>query len=250
MIAFYTLFKKEFLRFWKIALQTIMAPVVTALLYLMIFSQVLEGKVLVHGVPYTTFIVPGLIMMQVLQNAFANTSSSLIQAKITGSIVFVLLPPFSPIGFYSAYVAAAVLRGVLVGLGVLVATLPFTQITVAAPVWLLVFALLGGIFFATLGVIAGLWSEKFDHLATFQNFLIMPLTMLSGVFYSILSLPPLWQQLSKFNPVFYLIDGFRYGFFAASDTSPWISLSVISACLLPCAAATIYLLQKGWKLRG
>jgi ABC-2 type transport system permease protein len=250
MSGFLTLFEKELLRFWKVAFQTVAAPVLTALLYLLIFSHVLEDHVRVYGsVSYTAFLVPGLVMMSVLQNAFANSSSSLIQSKVTGSIVFVLLPPLSYREFFAAYVLAAALRGLTVGAGVLLATLWFAQIGYAAPLWILAFGLLGGAILGSLGVIAGIWAEKFDHLAAFQNFLIMPLTFLSGVFYSIHSLPPFWQAVSHFNPVFYLIDGFRYGFFGVSDVPPAHSLAVALASLLVLASFTLWLLRRGYKLR-
>jgi len=250
VIGFWTLFYKEFLRFWKVSFQTVAAPVLTALLYLLIFGHVLDGQVQVHGIGYTSFLIPGLVMMQVLQNAFANSSSSLIQAKITGSIVFVLLPPISYGAFFVAYVLAALVRGLLVGLGVLLATLWFADLQVVAPAWIIVFSVLGGALFGALGMIAGIWSEKFDQLAAFQNFLIMPLTMLSGVFYSIHSLPAFWQQVSHYNPVFYMIDGFRYGFFGVSDVAPTTSLVVVIACFVAVALLTLVLLQRGWKLRG
>ena len=250
MIGFWTLFYKELLRFWKVAFQTVGAPVLTALLYLMIFGHVLDEHVQVHGVRYTTFLVPGLVMMQVLQNAFANSSSSLIQAKITGSIVFVLLPPIPYSAFFAAYVLAAVVRGLMVGVGVLVATVWFTELKVVAPLWILAFALLGGAMFGALGMLAGIWSEKFDQLAAFQNFLIMPLTMLSSVFYSIYTLPAFWQRVSHYNPVFYMIDGFRYGFFGASDVAPEISLGVVFACFAVVTLLTLNLLKRGWKLRA
>jgi len=249
MIGFWTLFYKELLRFWKVAFQTVAAPVLTALLYLMIFGHVLEDHVLVHGVRYTSFLVPGLVMMQVLQNAFANSSSSLIQAKITGSIVFVLLPPIPYSAFFAAYVLAAMVRGLMVGVGVLLATLWFAELKVVAPLWILAFALLSGALFGALGMIAGIWVEKFDQLAAFQNFLIMPLTMLSGVFYSIYSLPAFWQSLSHYNPVFYMIDGFRYGFFGVSDVAPEFSLVVVFACFAVVSLLTLNLLKRGWKLR-
>jgi len=250
MIGFLTLFEKEFLRFWKVSFQTVAAPVLTALLYLLIFGHVLDEHVQVHGVRYISFLVPGLVMMQVLQNAFANSSSSLIQAKITGSIVFVLLPPIPYGAFFAAYVLAAVARGLLVGIGVLLATVWFAELKVVAPWWTLVFALFGGGLFAALGMIAGIWSEKFDQLAAFQNFLIMPLTMLSGVFYSIYTLPPFWQGLSHYNPVFYMIDGFRYGFFGVSDVAPETSLAVVVTCFVAVSMLTLRLLKQGWKLRG
>ena len=250
MIGFWTLFYKELLRFWKVAFQTVAAPVLTALLYLLIFGHVLDEHVQVHGVRYVSFLIPGLVMMQVLQNAFANSSSSLIQAKITGSIVFVLLPPIPYGAFFAAYVLAAVARGLMVGVGVLVATLWFADLRMAAPLWVLAFAVLSGAVLGALGMIAGLWSEKFDQLAAFQNFLIMPLTMLSGVFYSIHSLPAVWQTVSHYNPVFYMIDGFRYGFFGVSDVAPEISMTVVVACFVAVSLLTLNLLKRGWKLRA
>lgn len=190
MSGFYTLFYKEILRFWRVAFQTVAAPVLTALLYLMIFSHALSRHVDVFpGVGYTAFLIPGLVMMSMLQNAFANTSSSLIQSKITGNIVFLLLPPLSHLEFFTAYVLAAVVRGLVVGVGVFAVTLWFDLPALSHPLWALAFAVLGCAVLATLGLIAGIWADKFDQLAAFQNFLIMPLTFLSGVFYSIHTLP-------------------------------------------------------------
>ena len=248
---FCTLFHKEVLRFWKVSFQTVAAPVLNALLFLLIFSHVLDRDVAVYGnVPYTAFLVPGLVMMSLLQNAFANSSSSLIQSKITGNIVFVILPPLSYRVFYAAYVLAAVLRGLFVAVGVWLVSYFFVDLPLAQPAWVLVFAVLGGALLATFGVIAGIWADKFDQLAAFQNFLVMPLTMLSGVFYSIHSLPPLWQKISHFNPFFFMIDGFRYGFFGQSDTSPWLSLAVVGVCLAALAALTLVMLARGYKLRA
>jgi len=244
-----TLLYKEVLRFWKVSFQTVAAPVLTALLYLLIFAHVLESRVEINGLKYTAFLIPGLVMMSVLQNAFANSSSSLIQAKVTGSIVFVLLPPISYGEFFLAYVGAAMLRGMMVGLGVLAATAWFASLQFVAPLWILVFAMIGGGIMGALGMVAGIWAEKFDQLAAFQNFLIMPLTMLSGVFYSIHSLPVFWQQVSHLNPVFYMIDGFRYGFFGVSDVSPTVSLTVSFMSFLFVGMATLVLLRKGYKLR-
>ena len=244
-----TLLYKEVLRFWKVSFQTVAAPVLTALLYLLIFAHVLESRVEINGLKYTAFLIPGLVMMSVLQNAFANSSSSLIQAKVTGSIVFVLLPPISYGEFFLAYVGAAMLRGMMVGLGVLAATAWFASLQFVAPLWILVFAMIGGGIMGALGMVAGIWAEKFDQLAAFQNFLIMPLTMLSGVFYSIHSLPVFWQQVSHLNPVFYMIDGFRYGFFGVSDVSPTVSLTVSFMSFLLVGMATLALLRKGYKLR-
>ena len=238
------------LRFAKVGIQTVAAPVLTALLYLVIFGQVLEGRVQVFdGVRYTAFLVPGLVMMSVLQNAFANTSSSLIQSKITGNIVFILLAPISYLEFFCAYVAAAVVRGLAVGAAVLALTAWFVELRLAAPLWALAFALLGAALLGALGLLAGIVSEKIDQLAAFQNFVILPLTMLSGVFYSIHSLPPFWRELSHANPFFYMIDGFRYGFFASSDVAPALSLAIVGSALAAVAAACLLLLKSGYKLR-
>ncbi|MDP2811409.1 MAG: ABC transporter permease [Rhodocyclaceae bacterium] len=251
MTGFWTLLHKEVLRFWKIVFQTVAAPVLTAMLYLMIFSHVLQDHMRVYEtVSYTAFLIPGLVMMSLLQNAFANSASSLIQSKVTGNIVFVLLAPITHREFWAAYTLAAVLRGLLVGAGVLLAALWFAWPGLNAPGWILVFALLGGGIFGTLGIIAGLWADKFDQMAGFQNFLIVPLTLLSGVFYSIHSLSPFWQAVSHYNPVFYMIDGFRHGFFGMSDVSPWLSLAVVSACFAVLAALTLALLKSGYKLRN
>lgn len=247
---FQTLFYKELLRFWKVSLQTILAPVITALLYLLIFSHVLAEHVQVYpGVAYTAFLVPGLVMMSVLQNAFANSSSSLIQSKITGNIVFVLLPPLSYLEFFLAYMFASVIRGVVVGVGVLLVTIWFVKLPFMHPGWVLVFTVMGAGTLGILGIIAGIWADKYDQLAGFQNFIIMPLTFLSGVFYSIHSLPVFWQTLSRFNPVFYMIDGFRYSFFDKADVSPEISLLIVGACFLALSLATLMLLKSGYKLR-
>jgi ABC-2 type transport system permease protein len=248
---FHTLLYKELLRFWKVSFQTILAPVVTALLYLLIFSHVLENHVEAFpGVSYTAFLIPGLAMMSILQNAFANSSSSLIQSKITGNILFVLLPPISPAEFFLAYVVAAIVRGLAVGLGVFLATIWFVDLRLDHPLWTVAFAVSGSAILGCLGVIAGIWADKFDQLASFQSFLIMPLTFLSGVFYSIHSLPEFWQTLSHLNPFFYMIDGFRYGFFGASDVSPWLSGGIVVLSFLMVATVCLALLKSGYKLRS
>jgi len=244
------LFRKEVLRFWKVALQTVAAPVLTTLLYLLIFGHALQGRVTVYeGVDYTSFLVPGLVMMSLLQNAFANSSSSIVQSKITGNLVFLLLTPLSHRAWFLAYAGASVVRGLAVGLGVLLVTAWFVPLGLAEPAWALVFAVLGGVLLGALGLIAGLWAEKFDHMAVFQNFIIVPLTFLSGVFYSVHSLPPFWQSVSHLNPFFYLIDGFRRGFFGASDVSPWLSLGVVSVSVLVVSALALSLLKSGYKIR-
>ena len=246
-----TLLYKEVQRFWKVAFQTIAAPVLTAVLYLLVFGHVLEGRMVVYDrLSYTAFLIPGLVMMSMLQNAFANSASSLVQSKIMGSLVFLLLTPLSHWAWFGAYVGAAILRGLLVGAGVFAITLFFAVPEFAAPLWIVVFALLGCAMMGTLGLIAGLWADKFDQMATFQNFLIMPMTFLSGVFYSIHSLPTFWQNLSHFNPFFYMIDGFRYGFFGQSDVSPWFSLAMAGTAWLLVSALALQLLRTGYKIRS
>ena len=250
MTGFYTLFYKEWLRFWKVKVQTILAPVLTALLYLLVFAHTLRSHVEVYpGVEYTAFLVPGLAMMSILQNAFANSSSSLMQSKMTGNIVFVLLPPLSHREFFLAYLLAAIGRGLVVGTGVFVATIWFVNVPIANPLWIIAYAIVGSGVMGTLGVIAGIKSDKIDQLAAFSNFVILPLTFLSGVFYSIHSLPPFWQALSHANPIFYMIDGFRYGFFGKADVSPWLSFTIVSACFLVLSLITLSLIRSGYKLR-
>ncbi len=250
MTGFYTLFCKELLRFWKVGLQSIFAPMLATLLYLLIFSHVLEEHVQAYpDVAYTVFLIPGLVMMAMLQNAFTNSASSLIQSKVSGSIVFVLLSPLSYIEIFLAYVLASVVRGLLVGMGVYLATLIFFELPLRSLLWIFLFALMGNGLLGALGIIAAIWAEKFDQLAAFQNFVILPLTFLSGVFYTIHSLPPFWEDLSHFNPFFYVIDGFRYGFFGVSDISPYVSLAIVAACFLAVSWMTLQMLKTGYKLR-
>jgi ABC-2 type transport system permease protein len=244
------LFRKEVLRFWKVAFQTVAAPVLTAVLYLLIFGHVLDDHVEAFpGVGYTSFLVPGLVMMSVLQNAFANSSSSLVQSKITGNLVFLLVTPLSHWAWFVAYVGASAVRGLVVGSGVLLVTVWFAPLQLAEPWWILVFAALGAGMLGALGLIAGLWADKFDQMAAFQNFIIMPMTFLSGVFYSVHSLPGVWQAVSHLNPFFYMIDGFRRGFFGVSDSSPWLSLAVVGTSFVVVSAIALRLLATGYKIR-
>ena len=250
MIGFKTLFYKEILRFWKVATQTLTAPIVTAMLYLLIFGHVLEEHVqALDGVSYTAFLVPGLVMMTILQNAFANASSSMIQSKISGNMVFVLLTPLSHWELFGAYVLAAMVRGLAVGSGVFIITVWFAKLSFFSPLWIILFALTGAAILGTMGLVAGIWAEKFDQMAAFQNFLIVPATFLAGVFYSIHSLPPFWQAVSHVNPFFYMIDGFRYGFFGKSDVPPEMSLTVVVVFLVVLATIAVRLLKSGYKLR-
>jgi len=250
MSGFYTLFHKELLRFWKVGLQSIFAPMIATLIYLFIFSHVLEERAQAYpGVTYPVFLIPGLLMMAMLQNSFANSSSSLIQSKISGSIVFVLLSPLSYMEVFVAYVLASIVRGFLVGAGIYLVILIFFDMPLQSLLWVFIFALIGNGFLGVLGVIAAIWAEKFDQLAAFQNFVILPLTFLSGVFYTIHSLPPFWESISRFNPFFYVIDGFRYGFFGISDVSPYFSLMIVGIGFLAVSWVTLRMLKTGYKLR-
>ena len=249
-IACYTLFHKEVLRFVKVWLQTVLAPVVTSLLYLLVFSHVLEGRVKVfEGVAYTAFLIPGLLMMTVIQNAFANTSSSLIQSKVMGSLIFILLPPFSAFELFIAYVGAAIVRGLAVGVGVFLLAVFYVEVPINNFFIIMLFAILGSYVLGALGLIAGMMAEKFDQIAAFQSFLIMPLTFLSGVFYSINSLPPIWQTLSHWNPFFYMIDGFRYGFFGQSDQAVMTSFIAMLVAVVVVTIICLRMLASGQKLR-
>ena len=251
MTGWQTLLYKEVLRFWKVGFQTVAAPVLTAMMYLLIFGHVLEDHVKVYDtIRYTAFLVPGLVMMSVLQNAFANSSSSLIQSKIMGNLVFLLLTPLSHRSWFVAYVGSSIVRGLVVGAGVLLVAMWFAPLGFAAPLWIITFAVLGAALMGALGLIAGLWADKFDQLAAFQNFVIMPMTFLSGVFYSIQSLPAFWQSASHLNPFFYMIDGFRYGFFGVSDASPWLSLGIVGAALAGVSLVAMHLLRTGYKIRS
>lgn len=251
MTGWQALFYKEVRRFWKVSFQTVAAPVLTAILYLLIFGHVLEDHIKVYDrVAYTAFLVPGLVMMSVLQNAFANSASSLVQSKIMGNLVFLMLTPLSHASWFVAYVGSSIARGLAVGLGVLVACSVFALPQFAQPLWIVVFAVLGAGMMGALGLIAGLWADKFDQMAAFQNFLIMPMTFLAGVFYSIHSLPAFWQGVSHLNPFFYMIDGFRHGFFGISDVSPWLSLAIVGGAFVGVSAVGLHLLRIGYKIRN
>jgi ABC-2 type transport system permease protein len=250
LLGFRTLLYKEVLRFWKVWLQTVVAPIVTSLLFLMVFGHAMgERAPSFAGVSYTAFLIPGLMMMSVIQNAFANTSSSIIQSKVNGNIVFLLLAPLSYFEFFAAFVAGAVVRGLLVGFGLYAVAVWAIPVPFHSVGFILLFALLGSAVLGAMGMIAGIWAQKFDQLAGFQNFVILPLSFLSGVFYSLHGLPPFWRELSHLNPFFYMVDGFRYGFFGVSDVSPWLSAAVVAATLAAVSALTLWILRAGYRLR-
>ena len=249
-VGFLTLLKKEVMRFWSVLGQTVTAPVITALLYLLVFAQAMQGRVSVYpGVSYTEFLIPGLVMMTIIQNAFANTSSSLTQSKIMGNLVFLLMAPLGSLEWFGAYVCAALIRAALVATVMLLVTLPFVHLPLREPLALIAMFLLSAGSLAVLGLIAGITATKFDHLAAFTNFFITPLSFLSGVFYSVHSLPPFWFKASHLNPFFYMIDGFRYGFFGAADVSIALSLAWTAGFFALASAVCLWMLQTGYKLR-
>jgi ABC-2 type transport system permease protein len=247
---FVTLLKKEVMRFWSVLAQTVAAPVITAMLYLLVFAQALKDRTSAYeGISYTEFLVPGLVMMTVIQNAFANTSSSLIQSKVMGNLVFLQMAPLGPLEWFGAYVLAALIRTTLVSMAMLAVTLPFVPLPLEAPLALLAIFLLASGSLAAIGLIAGLVSQKFDHIAAFTNFFITPLSFLSGVFYSVHALPPFWYQASHYNPFFYMIDGFRYGFFGHADVPIAVSLMWCTGFFILSSGICVWMLVTGYKLR-
>jgi len=250
-ITFLSLVKREVSRFSKVAIQTIFAPLISTGLYLIIFSYSFQNReVAGYGIPYINFIVPGLIMMSLIQNSFANTSSSLIGAKYNGIIIDFLLAPFSHIELTLGFMIGGMVRGMLVGsVTYLVATF-FYGGAVAHPFLAVFFAILVSSIFSLFGIIAGLWAEKFDHVSIFSNFFITPLTFLSGVFYSVKGLPGIWSEVSLFNPVFYMVDAVRFAFIGQSDMSPYFSALVISSLAVFLLVIVTYLFKIGYKVKS
>jgi len=249
-IGLLALCRKEIQRFMSVSVQTIFAPLVSTLLYLLIFAHVLTQEVSqANGVGYDVFLLPGLIMMAMLQNAFSNSSSSLIQSKMYGNFDLVLLSPLSPADIYIAFIVGAVVRGLMVGAAIWLVSLLWIPFGVIHPLWALLFAVLTTMVLGAMGFLAGLWADKYDKLAAFQNFVILPLTFLSGVFYSVHALPELWQQATWLNPFFYMVDGFRYGMLGVSDVSPWLDFAVTLAFAIMLTVLCLRLLHQGWKIR-
>jgi len=247
---FSTLLKKEIMRFWTVLGQTVGAPVITAILYLLVFAQAMSGRASAYeGVSYTAFLVPGLVMMTVIQNAFANTASSLIQSKVLGNLVFLQMAPLGPLDWFGAYVLAAMIRCLLVSTAMLAVTMPFVHLPVKAPLVAIAIFLLASGSLAVLGLIAGILGQKFDHIATFTNFFITPLSFLSGVFYSVHALPPFWYHASHLNPFFYMIDGFRYGFFGQADVAAGQSLLWCAGFFIVLSGIAWRMLVTGYKLQ-
>ncbi len=250
-IPFRTLFVKEVVRFLKVWRHTILAPILTSFLYLVVFGEALSKHLPVYeGVSYTAFIIPGLIMMTVLQNSFANTASSFLQSKIAGHLVFVLLPAIPGPALAAAYIGASFVRASLAGIGLYAACAFWATPPVHSAAMLFAFAFSGAAIMASLGLITALWAEKYDQMGAVMNFVVMPLTFLSGVFYSVESLPPFWRKLSLWNPFFYLVDGFRQGFFGRGATDAAVSLAVVLLTACAATAAAVLLVSRGWKIRS
>ena len=250
-LGLYTLAAREVLRFLAVWTQTLLAPLVTAGLFLMIFSIAIgprRGEVM--GVDFTTFIAPGILMMTVIQNAFANTSSSIVIAKVQGNIVDTLMPPLSPVELVLGYLAGAVGRGLLVALSIGLGLLIFLNIGVAHPLWALAFVVLGSAFLGGLGIVAGIFANKFDQMAAITNFIVTPLAFLSGTFYSVQALPPVLREITHFNPIFYLIDGVRYGVIGVSDSSPVLGLAVAVLSTLAISALAWMMFARGYRLKA
>jgi ABC-2 type transport system permease protein len=246
-----TLYLKEVRRFWKVGMQTVAAPVVTTLLYMMIFVVAMNGATpLLEGVSYARFVTPGLVMMTVLNNAFANSSSSLIQIKLMGTAPDILTPPLSPLELLAGFGLGAATRGVLVGLVTAAAVWPFAPFPVVHPWAVAYFGLCAALMMGLIGIAAGLWSQKFDHLAAVTNFIVMPMTFLSGTFYLIEKLPEPFRSATKFNPFFYLIDGFRYGFIGQSEGSLATGVAATGLLTLGLAACGWGLFRSGWRLQS
>ncbi|OUT97503.1 MAG: metal-dependent hydrolase [Betaproteobacteria bacterium TMED41] len=249
--AVYALLKKEILRFGKVWVQTILAPVISSLLFLIIFSYLLNGRLEpLPGVTYSSFLVPGLVMMTLQQNAFSNSSSSLTQSKISGNLIFLMLSPMRPWQWFIGYLGGSIVRGLSCGIVLWLFCLFVVQTPVKYPLWALWFAVMSCVLMGGLGIIAGIYAEKYDQISAFQNFLINPLTLLAGVFYSTSNLPDGWRSISLFNPFFYLIDGFRFGVFGVSDVTPWVSMFICNLSAIIVSTLCIYLISSGWRLKN
>jgi ABC-2 type transport system permease protein len=245
-----TLYQREVRRFLKVGMQTLAAPVVTALLYMLVFVVAVGGVKEVHGVAYGTFVAPGLIMMQILGNAFANSSSSLLQSKFNGLMGDFLTPPLTPAEHVAGFGAGAATRGILVGVVSLAAILPFASLPVAQPWAILYFGIGAALIMAFIGIMAGLWAEKFDHMAAVTNFVIMPMTFLSGTFYLVERLPEPFRTFSHYNPFFYLIDGFRYGFLGQAESNLAVGAAMTAVLVLGLGWVCLRMFDVGYKIKS
>lgn len=246
-----TLINREVGRFLKVYAQTIIAPVISTLLFYAVFALAFGGiDRKIGDVPFLVFLAPGLVVMAMVQNAFANTSSSIIISKIQGNIVDVIMPPLSEFEVMFGYLIGALVRGFAVGLAAVLAISLFGEIRIHSVTMILAFSFLGNLFMASLGLAGGIWSEKFDHIATVTNFVITPLTFLSGTFYSVEMLPALWRNIAHYDPFFYLIDGFRYGFIGHADSNIAIGLAFLTVANLIMMALVYTMLRTGYKIKS
>lgn len=246
-----TLIRKEVARFMNVYTQTIIAPVMTTLLFYAVFALAFGGITRTIGdLPYLEFLAPGLVMMTMVQNAFANTSSSMIIAKVAGNIVDVIMPPLSPVELYVGYVIGGILRGLFVGVAVSLVVFFFVGLSIHSVFHIVAFAILGNMMLSSMGLAAGIWSQKFDHLSAVTNFLVTPLTFLSGTFYSITQLPDFWRDIALYNPFFYMLDGFRYGFVGHADGNVTVGLFVLVAANILISALTLSMLHSGYKMKS
>ncbi len=246
-----TLYLREVRRFWKVGAQTVAAPVVTTLLYMMVFVVALQGaRPPLHGTPFAEFVAPGLIMMAILQNAFANASSSLIQAKIMGTATDFLTPPLSPLELTIGFSLGAATRGIVVGLVTAICVLPFAKLGISNILLIVWFGLMSSLLMGMVGVLAGLWSEKFDHLSAVQNFVVMPMTFLSGTFYLVDNLPAPFDTISHFNPFFYLIDGFRAGFIGNAESNLMVGVAISGILTVVLGVICWMVFKSGWRLKS
>jgi len=257
----WTLYKKEVLRFLKVVTQTVVAPVITSILFLFIFTVALAGsRPDINGIPFAAFMAPGLIMMQIIQNSFANTASSLLVSKIQGNMVDFLMPPLSAAELTLAFAAGGATRGFVVGIVSWIGMATYltlfidgagSYLTSVANIWAILFFAAGAsLMLSFIGILAGMWSEKFDHMATVTNFIIMPAAFLSGTFYSVTMLPPFWRDVSSYNPVFYLIDGFRSGFTGNADGNIWIGVGIVIGLNLALGIWCHALFRSGYRLKA
>ncbi|GAB4308048.1 MAG: ABC transporter permease [Roseovarius sp.] len=246
-----TLCLREIRRFLAVSTQTVLAPLVTAGLFMLIFSIAIgPRRGAVMGIEFTVFIAPGILMMSVIQNAFANTSSSIMIAKVQGNIVDTLMPPLSPAELVIGYQAGAVARGAIVALTIWLGQLIFLGLVPVHPLWWAAFVVIGSLLMGGLGIVAGIYADKFDQMAAITNFVITPLAFLSGTFYSVQALPPGLRELTHLNPVFYLIDGARFGMVGVSDSPPWLGLAVSLGTAVAVSLLAWGLFARGWRLKA
>ncbi|MFO0998239.1 MAG: ABC transporter permease [Alphaproteobacteria bacterium] len=246
----WTFYAKEVRRFAKVSLQTIVAPMVTTLLFLAIFTLALGGAAkTIAGIPYASFLMPGLVMAAVMQNAFANTSSSVLISKIQGNIVDVLMPPLTAGELTTGYALAGMTRGIAVAIATVLCLWLFVPVALPAPWAVVVFGLFGALLLSLIGLVTGVWSEKFDHVAVVTNFVVTPLAFLSGTFYSVEALPPFWHRVAHWNPFFYLIDGFRYGFVGHAEAPVEVGLATLVIAILALWALAHAMIARGYKLK-